>query len=172
MLTRVPYRSFTLAAPRHLVVRNLPRASALAANITGVVLLLGGCVLMPLAYLTSLLLGAEVLLSAMGTVFLIAGVVIAVLGARMRRSRTFFALERQELTITVRGGGPERRHVVRVEDIEHVGLDNLDEARGATYSVQIVLRGGDAIALGDARTSARTHHERVAEEIRGFLAAV
>ena len=168
----MPYRTVILCPPRRLVVRNHSRATAVAASTTGILFALAGCVLLPLAYLGTVLAGAEVLLSAMGTVFVIAGVTIAVLGARLHRSRTFLAIEREELTIAVRSaGGPERRHVVRIDEVERVGLDNDDDRQGATYSVQIVVRGRDAILLGDARTSSRRHHERVAAEIRGFLSA-
>jgi hypothetical protein len=155
-----------------LVVRNMPRATALGASVTGVLVLVGGAVLLPLACMTSLLSGAEVLLSAMGTVFVLAGATVAALGARMLGSRTHLAMEREKLTVTVHAAwGPERRHVVRVEDIERVGLDNDCDAQGATYSVRIIVRGREPIVLDDARTSARAHHERVAAEIRGFLSA-
>jgi hypothetical protein len=151
----------------------MPRVTAWAASAIGTLLAVAGVVIVPLAQHFGLLSGAEVLLSAMGTVFVLAGVTIALLGARMLGSRTFLALEREQLTVTVRAAwGPERRHVVPVGAIEHVGLDNDEHVDGATYSVHIRVRGQDAIVLDDARTSARSHHEHVAEEIRGFLCDV
>ena len=151
----------------------MPRLTAWAASVIGALLAVTGVAIVPLAQHFGLLSGAEVLLSAMGTVFVLAGVTIAMLGARMLGSRTFLALEREELTVTVRvAWAPERRHVVPVDEIEHVGLDNDDRAEGATYSVHIRVRGQDAIVLDHARTSARTHHEQVAAEVRGFLCDV
>lgn len=163
----MPYRSFDISPPRFLAVMDHSRTAAVGAMSSGVLLALAGCAFLPMAYLSVILAGAEVLLSAMGTVFVIAGVTIALLGARMWRARTHLELRREELTIAAAG----RRQVVRVrvDDIERVGLDNDAEGNGATYAVQLVVRGGRTIVVGDARTTSRAHHERVAEEIRGFL---
>ena len=150
-----------------MIVPNQPVATAILAIATGVLFALVGGWLLPVTGFFVPPPGAGVVTSAVGTVLLLAGVTFAVLGARMHRSRTLLALEQDELTVTIRAGSvPVRRHVVRLADIEGVDL----ETDMATYRAQIVLRGGEAIAIGDATTSARRHYERVVCDIRGFLA--
>jgi hypothetical protein len=166
----VPYRSTIVAARRQLVVQNAPRATALSAFAMGTAFLVTGAILLPLAYAGLLLPGAEVLFSAMGTVMLIAGAAMTALAAHMLRSRTVFALEREELTITTPSDeGDTRRYVVSLADVQHVGLDGGGGNHAANYCVRIGLRGTRVILLGGARTSFRRHHERVAAEIRQFL---
>jgi hypothetical protein len=166
----VPYRTIPRNDPRSLVVPNYPVLTAALAVALGLFFALTGCVLSPLTGLIGAPAGGEVVLSATGTVFVLAGVTMAVLGVRMRRSRTHLALDasNEELTVTV---GAASRHVVRVDDIEHVGVETADDGKGPTYRTRIVVRGGPAILVGDAMTSARGHYERVAEDIRHFLAA-
>src|SRR5215475_2136014 len=103
---------------RSLDVPNYPVLTAALATAVGLFFALTGCVLSPLTGLIGGPAGGEVVLSATGTVFVLAGVTMAVLGVRMRRSRTRLALANEELTVTVGAASP---HVVRVDDIEQVG---------------------------------------------------
>jgi hypothetical protein len=166
----VPYRFIPWPAPRKLVVRNEPLTTAFVATCTGTFFALVGGLLLPMTNLVPPPPGGEVLMSAMATVFVLAGVAVATLSVRKRHEKTWLALEREELTVTVcSSAGPARRHVVRVDDIERVDVEIDGDTRGATYRTQIVVRGREAIALGDAMTSSRGHYERVAAEIRQFL---
>jgi hypothetical protein len=162
----VPYRSIPRTGARFLVVRNYPVLTAALAMALGVFFALTGCVLSPLTGLIGAPGGGEVVLSATATVFVLAGVTVAILGERMRRSRTRLALENHELSVTV-GAAPRR--VVHVHDIETVGVETADDGKGPTYRARIVVRGAPAIAVSDAMTSSRAHYERVAEDIRQFL---
>jgi hypothetical protein len=163
----VPYRTTHCAPPRELVVRNQPLVTAVLATVTGVLFAVVGFFLMPVTDVFVPPPGAGVVMSAVGTVLVLAGVTFAALGLRMRRSRTLLALVRDELTVTVRAGDvPLRHHVIALEDIERVSVEIDDRV---TYRAQIVLRGGEVIAIGDATTSARGHYEQVASDIRGFL---
>jgi len=166
----MPYRSFVATAPRTLVVQNHPTLTAVLATCAGVLCALAGFGLLAALHIGVAAAGGEVVMSAMGTVFLLAGPALSFLGVRMKRSQTELLLDRDELTVTVRAGSRSvSRHVVRVDDIQDVGLETDDDSAGATYRTQIVMRGGDSIALGQASTSARSHYERVAADIRGFL---
>jgi hypothetical protein len=162
----VPYRSIPRSDARSLVVPNYPVLTAALATAVGLTFALTGCVLSPLTGVIVSPGGAEVVLSATGTVFVLAGVTMAVLGVRMRRSRTHLALANEELTVTV---GAAVRQVVRLDDIEQVGVETADDGKGPTYRTRIVVRNAPAIVVGDAMTSSRRHYERVAEDIRRFL---
>ena len=159
----MPYRSNVWPEARFLVVPDYPRLTALIAIAAGSCAVLLGCALSPVTQLFGAPLGGEVVLSAMSTVFILAGVTVAALGVRMRQSRTLLALEREELTVS--HGAHPWRHVIRLEDIEKVGIESADDA----YRAQIVVRGGRTIALGEAMTSSRSHYERVAADVRRFL---
>lgn len=164
----MPYRSISCAEQRSLDVRNQPFSTTVIATVTGILFAAVGCLLMPMNTVFEPPPGAGVVMSAVGTVLVLAGVTLTVLGIRMHRARTLLALDRNELTVTVRAGSvPLRRHVIRLEDIDRVGVEMSEMV---TYRAQIFLRNGRAIAIGDATTSARGHYERVVSQIRSFLA--
>jgi hypothetical protein len=146
-----------------LVVPDYPRLTAIVAIAAGSCAALLGYALSPMTQLLGAPQGGEVVMSAMSTVFILAGVTVATLGVRMRQSRTFLALEREELTVS--HGGAPGRDVVRLEDIERVGIESSEDA----YRAHIVVRGGRTIALGQAMTSSRSHYERVVTDVRRFL---
>jgi hypothetical protein len=108
-------------------------------------------------------LGSEVVLSAMSTVFLLAGATLATVGVRMRRSRTYLSMTGDELTLT-NGTTDEPEHV-RVEEIDRVDVEIADD----TYRARLVVRDGRTIALSEAMTSSRRHHERVVIDVQRFL---
>src|ERR1700687_6133769 len=115
--------------PCQLVVRNHSVGTAVITCCTGFLLALMGLVLLPMTHVIVPPSGGEVAMSGTGTVLVLVGLTIAALGVRMRRSQTVLALVGEELTVTVRTGSESsRQHVLRVEDIEDVGIETGNDS--------------------------------------------
>jgi hypothetical protein len=166
-----PYRSAAWSAGRQLVVRNIPLRNAMVSAVSGGLLAIAGSALLPTTQMLPRVPGAEVAMSGVGTAFLLVGLTILALGFRMRASRTYLTIDAGELRVRI--GDDRGRHCeyqLRVEDVEQVGVEAIHDGLAPGYRAEIRLRGGSSIPLGETLTSSRHHHERVADEIRGFLA--
>jgi hypothetical protein len=166
-----PYRSGAWGVGRRLVVRNIPLRNAMISAVSGCLLAIAGSALLPTTQLLPRVAGAEVAMSGVGTALLLVGLTILALGVRMRSERTYLTIDDGELRVRI--GDDRGRHgeyQVRVEDVEQVGVEAIDDGLVPGYRAEIRLRGGASIPLGETLTSSRRHHERIADEIRGFLA--
>jgi hypothetical protein len=170
----MPYRTALPLTKRVLVVRSSPALAAVVRVGAGIVTTLAGCVLSPATHILPPIAGAEVAMSATGTVFVLVGLTIVALGFGALRSRTHLVIEGDELSIAEGAGRrtpPRKRIAVTVHDIEQVGLETHDDGFGPSYRVRITTHAGRTVAVGDFQTSFRGHQEKLAADIRAFVGA-
>jgi hypothetical protein len=165
-----PYRSTSSTVRRDLVVHNVPLRTAVNSGVTGFVLVVAGALLLPMTQLIPSIVGGEVALSGMGTVFVLVGLTLAGLGFRMRAGRTYLSIDADELLVRICDPrGPRREYRIAVDDVERVGVETSHDGLSPGYRAELRLRGGAAIPLGETLTASRGYYEEVAGEIRAFL---